>query len=201
MLTDEIKQAAEQYGILDLAKKLYTAVSSFDGIDDVTFDFSEWEQDFPAFKIIAKHHIPSDYTLRQRHRIVRPIEKIIRGYGLLQTQWYGMDDEHLYFYYRTKTEADYTLYPSDFGYGFVPTTGELQQLQTEFAAWDGNKEAFTDDFHHRSRQIDFYNARADVIACLLDQLSETEKRHSQELAAKDSLIADLRKALEKARNS
>lgn len=201
MLTKKIRQEAEQLGILDLAEKLYTAVSAFDGIDDVTFDFSGWEPDFPALIIIAKHHMPADCTLRQRHRIVRPVEKIIKGFGLLQTQWYGMDDEHLYFYYRTKTAADYTLFPNDFGYGFVPTAGELQQLQAEFDNFQGNKEEFCRDFHNRSRQIDFYEARADVIARLMDQLSETDKRHREELAAKDSLIADLRKALEKAQNS
>lgn len=204
MLTPKVKETAAELGISELMEKVYNAVSAVEGVHGVTFDFSQWTPNYPCIKVIVRYQLPAGHTLRERHRIVRPVEKSIKSCGLLQAQEYNrydMDKEHLIFYYRTKTADDYTLYPSDFGYGFVPTTGELQQLQTEFVAWDGDKEAFTDDFHNRSREIDFYKARADEIARLLDQLSETEKRHREELAAKDRLIDDLKLALKEAQNS
>lgn len=203
MLTQKVKETAAALGISELGEKVYNAVSNVEGVHGVTFDFSQWEPDYPCIKVIVRYQLPAGHTLRERHRIVRPVEKSIKSCGLLQAQGYSryrMDKEHLIFYYRMKTKDDYTLYASDFS-SFVPTVKELQQLQAEFISYDGDKEAFLHDFQVHSWKHNFFDDRGKEIARLMDQLLETEKRHREELAAKDSLIADLRKALEKTQNS
>lgn len=80
--------------------------------------------------------------------------------------------------------------------GFEPTSAEYEEIERAYYDFDGDKDAFCKDFARTGGEKKIYQRRAEYIAELESQLTDSEKEHKAEIAKLRAELAKVREELD-----